>query len=365
MDKKINIMIIDDSVIIQKIFGKILEPNEDFEIVENASNGEEALKKLVDKKLSDNLHVIILDLEMPVMDGITALPKIRALAPKTKIIVASTLSMRGAEVSLKALELGATDYLPKPSISEDSNALETFSQELVDKVRTHGRIARSHFAVQEQANFAAATASKVADSDEIKLVQFNHFRPRAIAVGSSTGGPDALKNFFSSLDAGKVNAPIFITQHMPPHFTSMLAANLDTRTNFQAKEAENGEVAKPGVCYLAPGDFHMQPENNTDGGITIRLNQNEQENFCRPAVDPMLRSLSNIYGKSLLTVILTGMGSDGCKGGEYSVERGGTVFAQDKGSSVVWGMPGAVAEAGVCSKLLPPEQLAQEVNKLF
>ena len=186
--------------------------------------------------------------------------------------------------------------------------------------------------------------------------------PDVIAVGSSTGGPQALFKLFGGL-GGQVRQSILITQHMPATFTSLLASHISRASSMPCNEAEDGEAILPGRIYLAPGDYHMIAESG-DSGKIVRLTKSEPENYCRPSADPMLRSLAALYGRRLLVIILTGMGSDGRKGAEAAVAAGGSVIAQDEDTSVVWGMPGAVATAGLCSAVLPLTDIAPYVRKL-
>lgn len=188
-------------------------------------------------------------------------------------------------------------------------------------------------------------------------------RPKVIGVGSSTGGPQALMTFFSKLDRN-LGVPVVITQHMPPKFTTMLAQHITQRSGFPCAEGEDGMPLQVGKAILAPGGFHMEVVNE-GGQAVVRLNQNPPENFCRPAVDPMFRSLVNVYGDRVLGVVLTGMGADGLKGGKVIADAGGTVVAQDEATSVVWGMPGAVATAGVFSAVLPLDDLAPHIAESF
>jgi two-component system chemotaxis response regulator CheB len=397
-------MIVDDSAIIRTILRKILSTVEDFEIVAEAGDGQAAIETIVKLPLSKKPNVVILDIQMPRMDGIEALPKILEFLPDVKVIIASTLSQKNAEISLKALDLGAADYIPKPSlVKEGRDAVETFTYELIEKVKAHGTNSRKRFApastaapsapiARPQTTEAAKPALTKATetpkrtfeapkpeakkliapapnpaassyySDDFTLATNTPAaKPAAIAIGSSTGGPEALNKVLSGLknfDNSKM--PIFITQHMPPHFTKVLADNLTRITGKTCKEAIDGETVTNGIVYIAPGDFHLVVERSGLNSI-IRLNQNAPENFCRPAVDPMLRSLSLIYGKNLLVVILTGMGSDGMRGSQVVYENGGTIIAQDRETSVVWGMPGATAKAGICKKVLPLEKIPDSI----
>jgi two-component system chemotaxis response regulator CheB len=308
---------------------------------------------------------------MPVMDGMTALPLILKKSPGIQIIMASTLTRKNAEVSLRALALGAADYVPKPSSTREIHSADRFKIELTQKVKAlaearrndHGPVVKRPVA-KIPAQAQAALVRKAAHSlrGPISLRQQVVRRPDLIAIGSSTGGPQALFNVLRNL-GGLVSQPILITQHMPATFTSLLAEHISRTSNIPCREAKDGESIRPGQIFLAPGDYHMVAERGA-GANVLRLTKDEQENFCRPAVDPMLRSLAKLYGPRLLVIILTGMGADGCKGAKIVVADGGSVIAQDEETSIVWGMPGAVANAGVCSAVLPISEIAPYVRKL-
>ena len=302
-------------------------------------------------------EVIILDIEMPEMDGITALPKILEVSPHSKVVMASTLTQTNATISMKAMELGAVDYLPKPSSTGDHSGLEIFYHDLKEKVQALG------LATKEQTKGQAPEESLAVQPEVIEL----DVRPMtgkfdAIAIASSTGGPQALQKLFTDLKGQLSHVPIYITQHMPPTFTTLLAESISKTGERPAAEAKSGEVVKPGQAYLAPGDFHMVAARQ-NGNVVLTLNQDEPENFCRPAVDPMLRSLSAIYGDRLLVVVLTGMGQDGMLGAQEVVNRGGFVIAQDKDSCVVYGMPKAVVDQKLCKEVLPLQEIANYLVK--
>lgn len=345
-ENPIRVMIADDSLVVRRLLAAFMADEAEIKVAASAMNGRMA----VDLMNSQFFDVIILDIEMPVMDGLTALPLLMRADPDVQIIVASTLTQRNAEITLKALAAGAVECLAKPSAQDLENAT-IFRNELVKKVHALGRRSRRRHtpAPPEEKKFDLRVGG-------VKRP------PDAIAVGSSTGGPEALTGFFSAFGGQLPRQPIFVTQHMPAMFTAMLADQIARRANITCREAVEGEAIEGGRVYLAPGNFHMTIREGA-GRKFIALNQDAPENFCRPAVDPMLRSIADVYKNNVLAVILTGMGSDGLIACRALTEAGGTVFAQDEASSVVWGMPGAVALAGICRRVLPPAQLAQSVRE--
>jgi two-component system chemotaxis response regulator CheB len=362
-------MLVDDSSIVRGIVAKLLESAPRIKVVATAANGAIAVT-LLSKTECD---VIVLDIEMPEMDGITALPKLLAINPNVKIIMSSTLTRRGAEISMKAMSLGAADFLAKPS--SGLGAADAFRAELLGKVQAYGaraRLARiSHGPVKSTSVTAASKLTTaplaprvggVAPAGPIALRKSIIEKPTVIAIGASTGGPQALAEVLKSIGHG-VTQPIVITQHMPPTFTAILAEHMNRYAGRPAAEAVDGEVLQGGRIYVAPGGFHMLFEAQGTQTI-VRLNDGPLENSCKPAVDPMLRSLVDIYKKKLLTVILTGMGYDGLKGSKVVVEAGGALIAQDQASSIVWGMPGAVAQAGICNAVLPLQQIGQAIGRV-
>lgn len=354
------VMVVDDSAVIRGLLTRSLEEDPSIKVVASVGNGEIAIKTL-DRQ---DIEVIILDIEMPVMDGLTALPKLLEKKPGVQVIMASTLTRKNAEVSLRALQAGAADYLPKPSSTSELTSKDAFQRELTEKVKALAAAARPvgrPVAPRPVASKSPAPAS-IAAVRRIELRKPSLTLPRLIAIGSSTGGPQALLEVLRDM-AAAVKLPILITQHMPATFTTLLAEHIGRATGVPCAEAQDGEKINAGQIYLAPGNYHMVVEREGTDSV-IRLNQDPPENFCRPAVDPMLRSLAKIYGSGLLTIILTGMGSDGQKGAVEVVEVGGTVIAQDEATSVVWGMPGAVATSGLCSAVLPIKEIGPSVRKL-
>jgi len=360
------VMVVDDSAVIRGLIARWLEAEDAVTIVGTASNGAMALKSLK----SQRPEIVVLDIEMPEMDGLTALPKIIEEIPGVQVIMASTLTKRNAEVSMKALARGAADYIPKPESSREVSASSKFRDELINKVKALGAAARRQsggtpFAEAEK--FSAQRKSVVAGrrkiSDAPKLRSLATLNAKILAIGSSTGGPQALQTFLSDIKK-PIKVPVVITQHMPPTFTTILAQHLTQSTKLPCKEAADGDVLEAGKVYIAPGDFHMRIISK-DGHKVIKLDQDAPVNFCRPAVDPMFDSIVSCYGADVLGVILTGMGQDGMNGCHTVVKAGGAVLAQDEKSSVVWGMPGAVSEAGLCNELLPLDQIGKRVSSIL
>ncbi|MDJ0662879.1 MAG: chemotaxis response regulator protein-glutamate methylesterase [Crocosphaera sp.] len=358
-DSRIRVMVVDDALVIRGMLSRYIDDEESMTVVASVGDGERALKSLE----RHDIDVVVLDIEMPRMDGLTALPKIIEASPGTQVLMASTLTLRNAKESMKAMELGAADYIPKPSSSGELRGADAFKQELLDKVRTLGRIARRKKRALGRATGAGAPAKAAlaTPAKQITLRPAPRIRPEVIAIGSSTGGPQALFRVLKDLGEG-VRQPIIITQHMPPTFTTILAEHITKASGRPCKEAQDGDVLESGKIYVAPGDYHMLVEAGPQK--RLRLNQDPPENFCRPAVDPMLRSVAEAYGKNVLVLILTGMGSDGAKGARLIADGGGMVIGQDEATSVVWGMPGAAAAAGVCSAVLPLSEIGPLVQRV-
>ncbi len=364
-------MLVDDSATIRGITRRWLIAEPDIDVVASCANGLHALRKIPQA----HPDVVVLDIEMPEMDGLTALPEILKVAPYTEVIMSSTLTRRNADISIKALTLGAADYIAKPESSSGLSSAVDFRRSLVEKVRALGRAAR-----EKQRRPLPGTArslrrpsapgglgrvvpasSYTGRSDgNLKLRPASKVRPQILAIGSSTGGPQALLKVLSSLDPAKT-PPIVVSQHMPKTFTGILAEHLSKATPFACEEGREGLVLQPKHIYVAPGDYHM--EVVASGAVKkLKLTQAPPENFCRPSVNPMFRSVAAAYGPAVLALMLTGMGQDGLEGARAVCEAGGTLIAQDKETSVVWGMPGAVAQAGLCSKVIPLSSIAGEVQ---
>ena len=360
------VMVVDDSAVIRGLLSRALEQDPDIRIVASVANGQLAVNQVQRQPID----VVVLDIEMPVMDGLTALPKILAASPKTKVIMASTLTKRNAEISLRAMSLGAADYVPKPSATRDIHAGEDFRRELLSKVKTFaaqavadgGSARRQAVSARPLPNRPTPGSLRPAGSGKITLRPMpSRFDPRLIAIGSSTGGPQALFEVVSALKG--MSMPIVITQHMPATFTTILAEHITRQCGVPTTEAKDGEVLAAGRAYVAPGNYHMVVAS--DGGrLVLKTNQQPPENFCRPAVDPMMRSIVAAVGGRVLALILTGMGQDGMKGCREVAAAGGVLIAQDEATSVVWGMPGAVAGDGTCNAVLPLKEIGPHLRKL-
>jgi two-component system chemotaxis response regulator CheB len=347
------ILIVDDAVVVRKALSEGLSRDPDLEVVGTASNGRLALAKL----LTLRPDVILLDIEMPEMNGLESIPEIRKLLPLVPIIMFSTLTERGAEATLDALSLGATDYVTKPSNSDMGATSEGITGELIPKIRSLCQIS-------SPAKTPVARASRSVQKDRQAEIQTRPLsshtpRPGIIAIGVSTGGPEALAKLLPALPEG-FPLPVVVAQHMPPIFTALLAKRLTVKCSLPVLECKPGALLEPGCVWIAPGDYHMVVKEE-EGGIHLRTNQGARENFCRPSVDVLFRSVAEAFGAKSLGVILTGMGQDGLKGCEALCAQNAPVIVQDEATSVVWGMPGFVARAGLAEKILPLDEIGDEI----
>src|SRR5207248_2368913 len=272
------------------------------------------------------------------------------------IIMASTLTRRNAEISFKALSLGASDYIPKPESTREAAAADIFHHDLIQKIRHLGAKVR-RVAVASPPLAPTLERTPVARPVAVARRSFGKVAPRALLIGSSTGGPQALLSLVTEIGPVIDRFPVLITQHMPPTFTTILAEHLARASRRPAHEAVDGEIVRPGRIYLAPGGRHMRVVRH-GAETAIALDDGPPVNFCKPAVDPLFNSAIDVWQGGIMSVILTGMGSDGMRGGKDIVAAGGSVIAQDEATSVVWGMPGAAANAGICAAILPLNQIA-------
>ncbi|MEM6780251.1 MAG: chemotaxis response regulator protein-glutamate methylesterase [Pseudomonadota bacterium] len=346
-DSTIKIMLVDDSAVVRGMLSRVLSSEPDFEIIKSVTDGEQALKAV--ETLSPD--IILLDVEMPVMDGMTALPQLLEKAPNSKIVMCSTLTVRNASITLEALRIGATECIGKPTKPEDIKPGGDFQQSLVGIIRGLGpsktettEPEKSTSSIKLNTNVAAYTG-----------------KPSIIAIGSSTGGPQALFEVVSHFK--DLDIPMILTQHMPATFTKILAQHISNNTGVTSIEAEQDMVIENGILYVAPGGYHMIVKKNADGALVAHIDDSPPINFCKPAVDPMFESAIDIFGNKVLGVILTGMGHDGLDSSKTLIKKGGRLIAQDEETSVVWGMPGAVANAGLCTEVLPLNQIGPWVRK--
>ncbi len=340
----IKVLLVDDSAVIRGLMTQAINLDDQISVVGSAMHGQAALTWL-------NTHqadVVVLDVEMPVMDGISCLKQLRQSHPDLPVIMASSLTRAGAEITLQALDLGAAGCVAKPVASNAAEAIAQMAHDLLPLIKAlvRGRQTDSQSLTQLQVR---TTASPVKT-------------PMVLVIGSSTGGPNALKTVLSALPE-KFSLPILIAQHMPPLFTRTLAEHIQRDTGRPTSEAVDGALIERGHIYIAPGDYHMVVDKQNDR-MVIRLNQEAPEHFCRPSVNPLYNSAANWYGSSVLAVMLTGMGDDGIEGARSISERQGYIIAQDEQSSVVWGMPGAIAKAGLANQVLPLRNIASELARL-
>jgi two-component system chemotaxis response regulator CheB len=347
---KIRVLIADDSVVIRRLVSNCLAEDPDIEVIGTAPNGQIALAKIVQV----NPDLVIMDVEMPVLDGLQTLAAIRKTHSRLPVIMFSTLTERGAAATLDALSLGASDYVTKPAnVGSVGIAIQRVREELVPKIK----------ALCGRRLPTTGSAPSRADGEARNILQARSASPALVgvlAVGVSTGGPSALSTLFQELSKD-LPVPVVIVQHMPPMFTRLLAERLAAVSGFPAREGEEGAALRPGEVWVAPGGFHMEVEQARDG-VRLRTHQGPPENSCQPAVDVLFRSVAHVYGPKALAVVLTGMGQDGLRGCECIREAGGRILAQDEATSVVWGMPGAVSQAGLAEKVLPLHELALEID---
>ncbi len=360
MSAKLRILVVDDSVVVRRMLSEMLSAHPAIESVSTASNGKIALARIPQL----NPDAIILDVEMPELDGLQTVAAIRQFNKTLPVIMFSTVTARGASATLDAIALGANDYVTKPSTRSGTvGQLGLVYQDLLDKIKAH-----CHYEANAEGDAPARVPLPLNGASRIvtppPAVQFSLTTPtsgpiEAIAIGVSTGGPNALAALLPTFPAD-LSVPVFIVQHMPRLFTKLLAERLSSKALIRVDEACPGDVVVPGKAWVAPGDFHMVVKR-LGTKVVIHTNHDTPENSCRPSVDPLFRSIADTYGPRALGVILTGMGQDGLRGCEAIRARGGQVLAQDEASSVVWGMPGFVVRAGLAEKVVPLSEMGAEI----
>lgn len=392
--RKATVMIVDDAVVVRGLMSRWIGDHPGFEVVACTRNGRLALEEL-DRVSPD---IIVLDLDMPELDGISALPLILKKCPTTAVLISSTLTRRNAELSLRCLALGAVDYVPKPESNREITTSLSFRQEIIGKLEALAQAqARRHHAPPHVAREALAREamvreqqarevrirgegprvepprqSPVASRDEAIRMQACEANrvltrvvtPRCLLIGASTGGPRAVSAVLSAAGAALAQLPVVIVQHMPAIFTSVFAEHLHAATGRPSREPIDGERLCAGTIYVAPGGRHFGL-GLSNGHVTARLDDGPPVNFCKPSVDVAFRDAAEYFGASALAVILTGMGHDGLNGVRKLRERGATVIAQDEATSTVWGMPGCVARAGLAHAVLPLDAIGSAVTRLM
>ena len=359
----IRVMVVDDAVVVRGLVSRWVAEQPGLAVVASLRTGRQA----VDQLERADPDVVVLDIDMPELDGISALPLLLAKKRDLVVIMASTLTRRNAEISLKALALGAADYVPKPDSNRGITTSTAFRRELIEKIVELGgrrKRRRGEASGRPVARLRPELRPLPAGAQPIALRAFSIIPPRVLLIGASTGGPQALRNLIPQLASVCDRVPVLITQHMPPTFTTIMAEHLARASGRPAHEPHDGEPIRPGTIYLAPGGRHMQVERR-DRLPVVALDDGPLVNFCRPAVDPLFASAAQVWGGAVLALVLTGMGVDGARGAAAIVAAGGSIVAQDEASSVVWGMPGAVARAGLCSAVLPLDRIAPKLVELF
>ena len=377
--ERLRVMVVDDAFVVRAMISRWVEDEPDMQIVASVRGAREAIDQMERK----NPDVVILDVTMPDMDGLSALPRLLEKKRSLVVLMVSTLTRRNAEISLHALSLGAADYVPKPEGDRELMSSNSFRRELIDKIRVLGSRRKHGFALRQAASATAGNGSQAVhgaldeacieapgmaagarDPGSIVLRPFPSRAPRVLLIGASTGGPPALNAILGAI--GKVidHAPVLITQHMPPTFTTILAEHIARASGRPAAEAKDGERIRAGHIYVAPGGLHMRVARH-DGTPVIALDDGPPVHFCKPAVDSLFASAAAQWGSWNLGVVLTGMGCDGALGAAQLVAAGGGIIAQDEASSAVWGMPGRVAQAGLASAVLPLDQIAPKIVRLF
>jgi len=346
---KKRVLLVDDAVVVRKTLSVAIAQDKDLEVAGTAVNGRVALVKFPALKPD----IVLLDIEMPEMDGLETVRELRKIDARVPIIMFSTLTEHGASATLEALSLGATDYVTKPSNVDMTSTIEAISRELIPKIRALCHLPDVPKSILPQ-SLQGVPAPGIFPSRPRLLTP-----PQVVAIGVSTGGPDALARVLPSLPAN-FPLPVLIAQHMPPIFTSLLAARLTAKCALPVRECVSGEPLMPGCVLIAPGDFHMVVSRQ-DGIVLLKTHRGAKENFCRPSVDVLFHSIASVFGARALAVVLTGMGQDGLRGCQALRVAGARIFVQDEASSVVWGMPGFVARNGLADKILPLDQIGAEI----
>lgn len=355
--QRMRVFIVDDSAVMRSLLRSVISSDPSLELAGTAVDGRTALAGVED------LHpdMVLLDVEMPVMDGLLTLRNLRERGHRMPVIMCSSLTQRGARTTIEALARGASDYVAKPAGQlSPTAAIQALAQELLPKIHALAPPQPKHAPSSTITPTLPALLPAPPGGFETSLSN-----PAIVVIGASTGGPAALDLLLPRLPAD-FPLPILVVQHMPELFTGLLAERLASRCPLQVREAADGDVVRPGTIQIARGDWHLEvlPAAHARGPCTLHLTQKEPENHCRPAVDVLFRTAATAYGSSVLAIMLTGMGSDGLAGSRIVRTRGGVVLAQDQVTSAVWGMPGAVTRAGLANRVLPIQAIAGEILRL-
>ena len=383
----VRVTVVDDSVVVRGLLSRWLSETHGIEVVGTYRSGRE----IIDALPGVAPRIILLDLDMPDMDGLTALPLILAKSPDSRVIVVSSLSVHGAELTMRSLMKGATDYLPKPSNHREVSTSADFRQALLAKVlavggvralvrpaapptRPAAPVARTPYSPANPAirptpaspvtSFRPQPAAPVAPipverGGGVRLRPLERLRPKIVVIGASTGGPQALVLVLARMRPALQRVPVVIAQHMPPIFGAIFASHLKQHAGLPAAEAVDGKPLMAGTIYLAPGGCHTVVRRKPDGQHVMAMLPSEARGPWRPSIDLLFSSAAETYGNEALAIALTGMGRDGTEGASHLARRGANIVVQDEASSVVWGIPGSIAEAGLANALLPPEKLGE------
>jgi len=352
---KVRILVVDDSAVMRSLLRTVIASDSSLELVGAAADGESALGIIA----TSRPDLVLLDVEMPVMDGLATLRAMRARAMRLPVIMCSSLTQRGATVTVEALAAGASDYVTKPARQANlAQATQTLAQDLLPKI--HALTARRN---PQPSSLLPARPAEPPAPVPLLAPASSFSSPSVLVIGVSTGGPAALDVILPRLPA-QFPLPVLIVQHMPEMFTQLLAERLDRSCKLRVVEASEGMAIVPGRVVIARGNWHMEVIPRSAQEPALHLLQSPPENHCRPAVDVLFRSAAAVYGAGVLGVVLTGMGSDGLEGARAITRRGGLILAQDEATSAVWGMPGAVARAGLAQRVLPLDLVAAEVIRI-
>jgi two-component system, chemotaxis family, protein-glutamate methylesterase/glutaminase len=360
------VLIVDDSVVVRGLLTRWLEDHGGFDVMGTAANGQIALD-MVTKNPPD---IIVLDLDMPVMDGITVLPLLLKAAPNCSIVIASTLTRRNANLAMRCMALGAVEVIAKPESNRDLTLSKDFQSELITQLeglkqaKPRALQVRQVRAQADPALMTGMVRPAVHTGLARDLSSLVHTKPRTLLIGASTGGPRAISRVLFDLKAVLPSISTLVVQHMPPVFTTSFADQISTLIGLPAREPGDGERLQNGQVYIAPGGRHLGLKREL-GNAVIRLHDGPPVRFCRPAVDVMFEDAAHVLGSSCIAVILTGMGQDGTDGARTLRSAGAAVIAQDEESSVVWGMPGSIVKAGLASTVMPAAEIGPALRNLF
>lgn len=352
----LRVLVVDDTIMYRKVVGDILAEMPGVEVVGTANNGKIALTRIASLKPD----LITLDVEMPIMNGLETLQEIQKSHPDVGVIMLSTLTKRGSEITMRALELGAFDFIAKPDAEAMQENVQMLRNAIGPRVKAFAKRLELRLLLKQRQRPVGTAAPAPAPAAPAVLASSRRTgKSKAVAIGISTGGPNALTKMLPQLP--KLGVPIFVVQHMPPVFTKSLAESLDAKCQYAVREAENNEPVRPDVIYIAPGGKHMRVASGTGGTKIIQITDDPPENNCKPAVDYMFRSVAREYGALSTGVIMTGMGGDGTLGLKVLKSFGAVTIGQDEESCVVYGMPKIAVEAGVVDVVTPLQMIASEI----